>query len=241
MPAVNVSLVDCCWRQTSPTAWECCSSQLLLVEEIHDSNVLSGVRPCPKTSFESDMEIDVYIRQNAFSDIVLSNGANMFQFGLTRSRMVYYISLVSDAVHTSTSQVDTRGPTSPSTETTPLLAPNVFGCSEAVLQPRFAGERDMYGNAALSGARPCPREQSVHDERTHSISSKIKRVLPDRNIITVDARRFHCADVWLQRKGASGGPIHHEINVRVLRPVMDWRSLRVDRGTLVFIRFGMGR
>ena len=36
-----------------------------------------------------------------------------------------------------------------------------------------------------------------------------------------------------------GGPIHEEIQVRVLRSVMDWRSLQVDRGALVFMWFGM--
>ena len=43
------------------------------------------------------------------------------------------------------------------------------------------------------------RERGDHDEGTCGIGSKIKRVLPDGNIITVDAKRFHCADVLLQQ------------------------------------------
>ena len=37
-----------------------------------------------------------------------------------------------------------------------------------------------------------PRECGVHDVGKHSFGSRIKRVFPDRNIITV-AVRFHCA------------------------------------------------
>ena len=51
------------------------------------------------------------------------------------------------------------------------------------------------------------RERTVHDEGTYSVGSKIRRVFPDRIIIAVAAKRFHCAGVLLQRyfvgKGAS--------------------------------------
>ena len=53
-----------------------------------------------------------------------------------------------------------------------------------------------------------PRERKVHDEGTYSVGSGIKRVLPDGNIFTVDAKRFHWAGVSLQQyfiaKYASG-------------------------------------
>ena len=63
------------------------------------------------------------------------------------------------------------------------------------------------GNATSTSNRMCtlilhcqtaltrPRSLWVHDEGTYSADSKIKRVLPDRNIITVGAERFHCAGV----------------------------------------------
>ena len=44
-----------------------------------------------------------------------------------------------------------------------------------------------------------PRSLWVHDEGTYSVDSKIKRVLPDGNIITVAAKRFHCVGELLQR------------------------------------------
>ena len=93
-------------------------------------------------------------------------------FRSTRLRMVYYISMVSNAVHRSTSQVDTRGPTSPLTETPSLLAPNVSDCAEVVSLPSFTVQgvigfhdssfqnvmkcgvytrKDLYANAVFSG------------------------------------------------------------------------------------------
>ena len=58
------------------------------------------------------------------------------------------------------------------------------------------------------GHEHVPRERGVHDEGTYSVGSGIRRVLPDGDIITVDAKRFHCADVSLQKyfidKYASG-------------------------------------
>ena len=42
-----------------------------------------------------------------------------------------------------------------------------------------------------------PRKRGVHDEGTYSVGSRIKRLHGD--IITVDAKRFYCADVSLQQ------------------------------------------
>ena len=112
---------------------------------------------------------------------ILCNGANIFQevceciflvFRLTRSRMMYYIRMVSNAVHRSTLQVDTRGHTSPLTETPSLLAPNVSDCAEVLSLPSFTVQevigfhdssfpnvmkygvytrKDLYANAVFSG------------------------------------------------------------------------------------------
>ena len=56
---------------------------------------------------------------------------------------LYYVGLVSDAVHKSTAQVDTGRPTSSLTETPTLLAPSVSDCVEVLLQPTFTGEGDV--------------------------------------------------------------------------------------------------
>ena len=48
------------------------------MKEMFDSIVLSGVRPC-LPPFQSIMESDVHIRQKVYADIVLSNGASIFQ------------------------------------------------------------------------------------------------------------------------------------------------------------------
>ena len=53
-----------------------CSSQGSLVKKMFDNVVLPGARSCPP-SFRSDMDCDVYICQNVYADMVLSNGANM--------------------------------------------------------------------------------------------------------------------------------------------------------------------
>ena len=48
-------------------------------------------------------------------------------------------------------------------------------------------------------ARTCSKKFMIHDEGTYSADSLIKRVLPDKNIINVAAKRFHCAGVMLQQ------------------------------------------
>ena len=185
------------------------------------------------------MENDVHIRPSAHANVVFSNGANIFQevreciflvFGLTRLRMMYDISMVSDAAHRSTSQVHTSGPASLLTETPPLLAPNVPDCAEVLSLPSFTVQgvfgfyesfperhevwrlhqqgfvrqcrvvrgrqvplvKGMYSSAVMSGARLCLRGTYSARRKSSSADSKIKRVCPDGNIITVASKRFSC-------------------------------------------------
>ena len=58
------------WRQTSPSVWKFCPSQVSLWEEMYGAVVLSGVRRCHR-SFQSDKDCGVYVRQDVsplFSD-----------------------------------------------------------------------------------------------------------------------------------------------------------------------------
>ena len=56
----------------------------------------------------------------------------------------------------------------------------------------FSGFGEIRQCRVVSGATTSPRECGVHDVGRYSFGSRIKRVFPDRNIITV-AERFHCA------------------------------------------------
>ena len=82
-------------------------------------------------------------------------------------QQVYYTSLVSDAVHKSTAQVDTGRPTSPPAEPPPLFTPNVFDCVGVSLQPRITDESDVRQCRVVRGTTMSPGNvECVAKERT---------------------------------------------------------------------------